>query len=224
MDVNNPGFSQPATLQWDVQTAVAALAADAPKDLPDDLLMTLLVTAVDERTFNRLFEEVFDRYNARVERWCYRVTRNRERALDLTQEVFFKAFRNIRSFRGDARLSTWLYAITRNHCINSLKKWKTEPVDAAVQGRQTFFGVSKEDTHSALEGAQSFQQVFRWIKTILTPMEVRVMTLHYAHELTLPAITRQLMLSNQSGAKAYIVSAQRKLKAFLHPARRVTAA
>ena len=46
--------------------------------------------------------------------------------------------------------------------------------------------------------------------SILTPMEVRVMTLHYVHEFTLPVITRRLMLSNRSGAKAYIVSARRK--------------
>ncbi|MCU1259215.1 MAG: polymerase, sigma-24 subunit, subfamily [Bryobacterales bacterium] len=221
MPVIIPGFSK--ATQWDVQTAVAALAATAPKDLPDDFLMTLLVTTMDDQIFNRLFEEVFDRYRTRVERWCYGVTRNRERALDLTQEVFLKAFRNIHTFRGDARLSTWLYAIARNHCLNSLKKWKTEPVDSAVQGRQTLFGASNEDTHSALEGAEAFQQVLRWVSSFLTPMEVRVITLHYAHELTLPAITRQLMLSNQSGAKAYIVSAQRKLKAFLHPARRAAA-
>lgn len=221
MPVITPGFSRPT--RWDVQTAVAALAATAPKDLPDDFLMTLLVSTLDEQTFNRLFEEVFDRYRTRVERWCYGVTRNRERALDLTQEVFLKAFRNIHTFRGDARLSTWLYAITRNHCINSLKKWKTEPVDSAVQCPQTLFGASNEDTHSALEGAESFQQVLRWVKSVLTPMEVKVITLHYVHELTLPAITRQLMLPNQSGAKAYIVSAQRKLKAFLRPARRAAA-
>ena len=36
------------------------------------------------------------------------------------------------------------------------------------------------------------------------------MTLHYVHEFTLPVITRRLMLSNRSGAKAYIVSARRK--------------
>ena len=38
------------------------------------------------------------------------------------------------------------------------------------------------------------------------------MTLHYVDDLTLPAITRHLMLSNRSGAKAYIVSTRRKLK------------
>jgi hypothetical protein len=65
---------------------------------------------------------------------------------------------------------------------------------------------------SALERTQSFQHILRFLGSILTPMEVRVLTLHYVHDLTVPAITRRLMLSNPSGAKAYIVSAHRKLK------------
>jgi len=44
---------------------------------------------------------------------------------------------------------------------------------------------------------------------------VRVMALHYGHGLPFALITRQMMLTNPSGAKAYIVNARRKLKAVL---------
>ncbi len=50
----------------------------------------------------------------------------------------------------------------------------------------------------------------------LEPLELRVMTLHYGHEVPLATITRELALSNPSGAKAYIVNARRKLHAVLH--------
>src|SRR5580698_9423704 len=103
------------------------------KDVSDELLMTLLATAADRQTFNNLFEEVFDRYRERVAKWCYRVTKNTDRSLDLTQEVFLKAFRSIHTFRGDSQLSTWLYAITRNHCLNAVKKWKSEPDDQGLE-------------------------------------------------------------------------------------------
>jgi RNA polymerase sigma-70 factor, ECF subfamily len=195
---------------WDFQSALSALAATAARDIPDHLLMTLLAAAVDRETLNRLFQEVFDRYHERVERWCYRVTRNKDRSLDLTQEVFLKAFRSLHTFRGDSQLSTWLYVITRNHCLNSLKKWKTEPDDNVVASPCPLQRMTADDAHAALERAQSYQQVYRYMNSILTPMEVRVMTLHYVHEFTLPVITRRLMLSNRSGAKAYIVSARRK--------------
>jgi len=204
----------PAEVSWDFQSAVGALAATAASELPDHLLMTLLAAAADRETVNRLFQEVFNRYNERVGRWCYRITRNRDRSLDLTQEVFLNAFRSLHTFRGDSLLSTWLYAITRNHCLNTLKKWKTEPDDNVSASPYLLRRRgSTDDTHVAIERAQSYRQVFRYISAILTPLEVRVITLHYVHEFTLPAITRHLMLSNRSGAKAYIVSARRKFSA-----------
>ena len=202
-------------VRWDLQSAVVGLAATAASELPDNLLMTLLLAAVDQATFNSFFEEVFDRYKERVEKWCYKVAKNRERALDLTQEVFLKAFRNIHTFRGDSQLSTWLYVITRNHCLNALKKWRTEPDEQALRPRVLLVFTVGEDVQSALERTESFQLVLRILSTILTPMEVRILTLHYVHDLTLPAITRRLMLSNSSGAKAYIVSARRKLKVLI---------
>lgn len=195
---------------WDFQSALGALAATAARDIPDHLLITLLAAAIDRETLDRLFQEVFDRYHERVERWCYRVTRNRDRSLDLTQEVFLKAFRSLHTFRGDSQLSTWLYVITRNHCLNSLKKWKTEPDENVAASPGIVHRMTADDAHAALERAQSYQQVYRYMSSILTPMEVRVIILHYVHEFTLPVITRRLLLSNRSGAKAYIVSARRK--------------
>ena len=70
-----------------------------------------------------LFSEIFRRYHTRVTAWCFRLTRNRARALDLAQEVFFKAYRHRHGFRGDSRFSTWLYAITRNHCLSRSRNW-----------------------------------------------------------------------------------------------------
>ena len=200
------------TIRWDFQSAMGALAATSVTELPDKLLMTVLAAAVDQQTFNCLFDEVFRRYHRQVARWCYKIAKNQDRALDLSQEVFLKAFRSIHTFRGDSQLSTWLYVITRNHCLNSLKKWKTEPDGNAVESLLTLIRSSDEDAHLALERTQSYEQLYRFLHSILTPMEVTVMTLHYVHDLTLPAITRRLMLSNRSGAKAYLVSIRRKLK------------
>jgi RNA polymerase sigma-70 factor (ECF subfamily) len=197
---------------WEFQSAVGALAASRPKELSDALLMTVLATSLSKQSFNSLFEEVFNRYHERVTRWCFRVTKNRDRALDLTQEVFFKAFRSIHTFRGDSQLSTWLYVITRNHCLNAVKKWKSEPDDQGLECALYIVRTTNDNVHLTLERDQTYQHVLRFLVSILTPMEVRVMVLHYVHDLTLPEITRRLMLSNRSGAKSYIVNARRKLK------------
>ena len=114
-------------------------------------------------------------------------------------------------------MSTWIYVITRNHCLNSLRKRETDPTGSAAEIPRDLRGENGTGLiTSPWRTAQSFQNIYRIISSILTPMEVRVLWLHYGHDLTLASITRQLLLSNRSGAKAFIVSARRKLKLYLH--------
>ncbi len=194
--------------------AIGATSPRAPQELSD----AELVCGVrqDLQFVDGYFEEIFRRYHARVVGWCYAVTKDHEEALDLSQEVFLKVFRSLHAFRGDSSMSTWIYVITRNHCLNSLKKRETDPTGSALEISHDLRGDNGVDSHIALEQAQAFQNIYRIISSILTPMEVRVLWLHYGHDLTLTSITRQLLLSNRSGAKAYIVSAKRKLSLYLH--------
>jgi len=69
------------------------------------------------------FEELFRRNQRRVFSVALNFFGgNRQAAEDVTQQVFLKFFRNLKRFRGDARVSTWLYRITVNHCIDEQKK------------------------------------------------------------------------------------------------------
>ena len=161
-----------------------------------------------------LFGEIFRRYHSRVTAWCLRLTRNRSRAVDLAQEVFFKAYRHRQSFRGDSRFSTWMYAIARNHCLSSLKKL----ADPAETGEAVPLRMRDHTTVEAdvlIERKQRHKEMWLMIGATLEPLEARVMALHYGYEVPLAAITRQLALSNPSGAKAYVVNARRKLNTAL---------
>jgi len=51
-----------------------------------------------------------------------KMTRNEDDALDISQEAFIKAFRQLGNFRGDSRFSVWLYRLTYNLCIDFLRK------------------------------------------------------------------------------------------------------
>jgi RNA polymerase sigma-70 factor (ECF subfamily) len=53
---------------------------------------------------------------------AFRMTNNREDASDLTQEIFVKLHRSLGKFRGEARFSTWLYALAANHCRSGLRR------------------------------------------------------------------------------------------------------
>jgi RNA polymerase sigma-70 factor (ECF subfamily) len=173
--------------------------------------MTLLMQTTDLQSSNVLFEEVVNRYQDRVRRWCYKVTKDYDRSCDLTQEVFLKVFLRIGTFRGDSQLSTWIYVIARNHCLNVVKSGNRGCHEADEYNRASAFSQS-EDVSCTLERAQIHDRVCQFLAVRLNPLEMAVLTMHYMHDLSLPAITRILTLSNASGAKAYLVSARRKLK------------
>jgi len=189
--------------------------------ISDESLMFLLRSELDRQQANELFTELHRRYNQRVLGWCRRLTRNREGSNDLTQEVFLRAFRYRHTFRGESSLSTWLYVIARNYCMNALKKCGRDPIEGADLVSPAVAGSDGRETDANLANNQSFEAMWRLIHKTLSPLEARVMALHYGHGLPLALITRQLMLSNPSGAKAYIVNARRKLNAVLQgrPAR-----
>jgi RNA polymerase sigma-70 factor (ECF subfamily) len=65
---------------------------------------------------------------------CHRFVGNHEDASDLSQEVFLRAYRGLRNFRGQSSLATWLYRIGVNVCLNRVSA-KTLPVEP-IENRQ----------------------------------------------------------------------------------------
>src|SRR5829696_6520317 len=65
------------------------------------------------------FAGLVDRYKDLVFGLIYRMTADRNLAEDLAQDVFLKVHRGIPYFRGEARLSTWIFRIVQNVCIQS---------------------------------------------------------------------------------------------------------
>jgi RNA polymerase sigma factor (sigma-70 family) len=85
----------------------------------------------DEQIVRRYLEgdhnslgELYNRYYAKVYHKCLSFTKNHEDAFDLAQDILMKTFSNIESFKGSSRFSTWLFAITTNHCISQAAKTK----------------------------------------------------------------------------------------------------
>ena len=68
----------------------------------------------------RAFEELVRTQQHRVYGLALRMLGNAAEAQDVAQEAFLRAHRGLAEFRGDARLSTWLYAIVSRLCLNRL--------------------------------------------------------------------------------------------------------
>src|SRR4051812_9364263 len=96
------------------------------QDLSDEQLVRLAVASRPPES-EAAVNELFSRYQKRVSLWCLRVSGDRDWAADLAQEVLLRAWRNLESFRADAKFSTWLYTIARNHCFNAVQSRNLRP-------------------------------------------------------------------------------------------------
>jgi len=76
------------------------------------------------------FRVIVTRHQRAVYQVCYRFVRNHEDASDLAQDVFVRAFKGLKNFKGDSALSTWLYRVGVNCCLNRIaaKRPDTEPL------------------------------------------------------------------------------------------------
>jgi RNA polymerase sigma-70 factor (ECF subfamily) len=85
-----------------------------PEDFDERALIERCRTGDDEA-----FAELVERYKTLVYGLVYRMVADRSQVDDLAQDVFFKVHRGLPYFRGDARLSTWIYRIVQNVCLQA---------------------------------------------------------------------------------------------------------
>ncbi|MFC6225909.1 RNA polymerase sigma factor [Hymenobacter artigasi] len=91
------------------------------------------------------FEQLVKQYGARVLNTCLGLVPQRADAEDLTQEVFVEVYTQLASFRGEAKLSTWVYRIAVNKCLEWQRHRKRQKRFAFIT---SLFGAdSNEPTH-----------------------------------------------------------------------------
>lgn len=101
----------------------------------------------DEQAFNQLVVT----YEAQVLRLVWRMLGTREEAEDMAQEVFVQVFRSIDSFRGDSKISTWIYRIAMN-----LTKNRSKYLARRYQKTHSEFdGTDPRESHNEAQGRTS---------------------------------------------------------------------
>lgn len=83
----------------------------------------------DESTFAQLLNE----FEKKVFATCISFVPNKEDAEDIAQEVFLEVFRSVNKFKGDSKLSTWIYKITTNKCLEFIRKKNSKKRFAFMQ-------------------------------------------------------------------------------------------
>jgi len=138
-----------------------------------------------KRGDRRAFRMLVDRHKRMVFNVGWRMLRNREDAEDAAQEAFFRAFRSMRTFRGQAKFSSWLYQSAVNVCLSFAE---------SAHAKQTFVEL-REDADGAdahfidgdmnpedIVAQEDFGERIRALVGTLPPRYRAVITLYYLEE------------------------------------------
>jgi len=95
----------------------------------------------------RAFDELVVKYSPRLYGLVYHMTSHKEDTNDLMQDIFAKAYRSLKRFRGKSSFYTWIYAIGTNMTLNFLKKrkrratWSLDDVDSGIQNDEAMVDI-----------------------------------------------------------------------------------
>jgi RNA polymerase sigma-70 factor (ECF subfamily) len=164
------------------------------------------------------FGDVIENCQRRVFQVALSILGDRDEALNITQEVFMKAFRAYKGFRFDASAETWLLRITINKVRDHLRKERLRRlvfVKPGIFADHQINAIADEDQspEEMLRGKQ-FRSSFRAFQRNLKGRENEVFALRFGSGYTIKEISKATGLS-QSSVKTYLYRALGKAQKYL---------
>ena len=155
------------------------------------------------------FTPLVNEYKGMVFSLAIKISRSVDDAEEISQDVFVKAFKSISTFRGDSKLSTWLYQITYHTALNYLRKKKVETtgmemVEIEADG-SVLNQIEREDRKKYLYKAMEY----------LSADERAVIDLFYIKEQTIEEVAKITRLS-KSNVKVKLHRSKKKLYGILN--------
>ncbi len=187
-----------------------------PEERADDRSLVERATRGDREAFGALVQ----RHQDRIFNLAYQVVRNREDALDVSQEAFVKAFASLSSFKGEASFTTWMHRIVVNLAIDCLRRRRRgDPAGyddrlALPEDGETGFA-APDDPERALETRQVRSLLARGIQA-LPPAHRAVLVLREIEGLSYDEIAR-VVGCNLGTVMSRLFYARRKLRKVLQP-------
>lgn len=168
---------------------------------------------------SREFSVLVDTYKNVVFTVALRMLKNREEAEEVAQDTFIKVYRSLRKFKGDSKLSTWIYRIAYNTCLDRLKKNGRDRKNVAIDEIE---GFEIKNIDNALDGmvkSERAELIRNCIKR-LSPKDATLLTLFYLEEKNLNELG-EILKMGESSVKVGLFRARGRLakilKQYLEP-------
>jgi RNA polymerase sigma-70 factor (ECF subfamily) len=168
----------------------------------------------------RAFDELVVKYSPRLYGLVYNMTSNHEDANDLLQDVFAKAFRSIKGFRGKSSFYTWIHSIAVNMTINFLKKrgrrfqMSLDDVDLNIQNDKEFIELTASSSPVREADLGELQQKLNEAMLKLSPEHRAVVTMFDIQGMPHAEISKILGVS-EGTVRSRLFYAHRQLQAYL---------
>ena len=165
------------------------------------------------------FKSLVENYQDLVYNTALGVVQNSEDAEDVAQEVFIQVYRSIDQFKGDARLSTWIYRITTTKALDHIRSRRRKKRFAFIT---SLFGPNDELIHEpvdfqhpgvTLDRKEQAALLFRMIDQLPENQKV-AFTLHKTEELSYQEIADVMKLS-VSAVESLLFRARQNLRKLL---------
>lgn len=166
------------------------------------------------------FRYLVDSYQTKVYNTVLAIVQNSEEAEDVAQEVFMEVYESVEKFRGDSKLSSWVYRIATTKALEAYRKRKTQKRWGGFLS--SLFGENNEVVHDPadfvhpgvlLENKERSTILFKAINKLADNQKI-AFTLHHVEGLSYQEITEVMRLS-LSSVESLLFRAKTNLKALL---------
>ena len=153
---------------------------------------------------------LYNRYYSKVYHKCLSFSRNPDYAFDLAQDVLMKAFSKMESFKGSSKFSTWLFAITSNHCISQTAKSKYEcSLNAGSDCNIIVDDIDEEELEARNNREEMELKIDRYL-LLLAANDRKMLDLKYRLDYSIKDLQREFKLS-ASAVKMRLLRARNKI-------------
>lgn len=165
-------------------TSITTPATENSESSPDAAVEDLDLVKRAQKEDASAFDELMRRYQARIYGTLYNMTSSHEDANDLTQETFIKAYKALKSFKGDSSFYTWVYRIAVNKTINFLRQRKNRvhmslnDIDFNAEHDPDLVALVSDKTPRRDLGLEELQQKLNEAMQKLSEVHRLVVTLH----------------------------------------------
>ena len=135
------------------------------------------------------FAILVDSYKNLVFTLAIRMLKNREEAEEVSQDTFIKVYKALPKFKGDSKLSTWVYKVAYNTCLDRIKKNKKRYNEVAIDSFKDYQIKTIDNALDAMEIAEQ-QQTIQDCLQQLASKDSFLLTLFYFEELSLEEISK----------------------------------